>query len=277
MKAICPICPHHCSLELGQTGLCGGRANVDGAVVSTNYGRLTSLSLDPIEKKPLQNFYPGSYILSVGSYGCNLRCSFCQNHEISMAGPESVLYNLPPEDLIGMAVKYSHERRGNLGVAFTYNEPFVSYEYVRDCAELLHDVSLKTVLVTNGMISAEPLEKILPLIDAMNIDLKGFTSAYYDWLGGDLETVKAAIAQSMHAGCHVEVTTLIVPGKNDSETEMEAEAAWLASVSRELPLHISRFFPQYQVRDIPETSAETIQRLCTIAKKHLKYVYAGNC
>jgi len=276
MKAVCPICPHHCALEPGQKGLCRARENVDGAVSCVNYGRLTAIALDPIEKKPLRRFYPGRFILSVGSFGCNLRCPFCQNSDISMKGGEARTVTVSPEALVSEAEALAGKAPGNLGVAFTYNEPLVGYEYVRDCAQLLRDAGLKTVLVTNGMICEAPLSALLPLVDAMNIDLKAFHRRYYDWIGGDLETVKRTIERSA-AECHVEVTTLIVPGENDGEDEMEAEAAWLASIDPSVPLHISRFFPRYNVLDRGPTPVETVRRLCGVAETHLRYVYAGNC
>ncbi len=276
MKTICGLCPHRCALGPGQTGLCRARTNRDGTIVCSNYGRVTSLALDPVEKKPFRQFYPGSFILSVGSYGCNLRCPFCQNSEISMAGPQTETVTLMPEELAAKAAELAKRPAGNLGAAFTYNEPLVGFEYVRDCAALLREAGLKTVLVTNGYVCGEPLRKLLPLVDAMNIDLKGFTEEYYRWLGGDLETVKNSIALSA-AQCHVEVTTLIVPGRNDAEADMEAEAAWLATLSPEIPLHITRFFPRYRLQDVGPTPVETVFRLCGIARKHLHHVYAGNC
>ena len=276
MKTDCNLCPHHCSLEEGQAGLCRARANKGGKIICTNYGRITSLALDPVEKKPLRRFYPGRWILSVGSYGCNLRCPFCQNCEISMKGDDSGTAFISPEELVAQAVKLAGEPRGNIGVAFTYNEPLISFEYVCDCAELLQKAGLKTVLVTNGYICEEPLQKLLPFVDAMNIDLKGFTPQYYEWLGGDLETVKHTIELSAKK-CHVEVTTLVVPGKNDSVDEMEDESSWLASLSPEIPLHISRFFPRFHMENIPPTPVETVYGLCRTAQKYLKYVYAGNC
>ena len=276
MKAVCDLCPHHCALEPGQTGLCRARTNRDGKIVCSNYGKITALALDPVEKKPLRRFFPGNFILSIGSYGCNLRCPFCQNSEISMTGPQTDMVSMTPEELTAKAVELSGRPGGNLGAAFTYNEPLIGYEYVRDCAVLLHRAGLKTVLVTNGYVCEKPLRKLLPLIDAMNIDLKGFTEDYYKWLGGDLETVKQTIAVSA-ARCHVEVTTLVVPGKNDAESEMEAEASWLASLNPEIPLHISRFFPRYRLEDIAPTPVDTVYRLCGIARKHLQYVYPGNC
>jgi pyruvate formate lyase activating enzyme len=274
MRAVCPLCPHHCALEEGQTGLCRARTNKGGAVVCSNYGQLTALALDPIEKKPLARFFPGKYILSAGSYGCNMRCPFCQNADISMADGRAETVTVTPEALTEKALALLP--RGNIGLAFTYNEPLVSYEYVRDCAVLAKEKGLKVVLVTNGMICSEPLSALLPTIDAMNIDLKGFTARFYNMAGGDLETVKQTISLSAPS-CHVEVTTLVIPGENDADAEMEAEAAWLAGLDPGIPLHISRFFPRYKMLDRAPTPLETIRRLCETARRHLQYVYAGNC
>ena len=275
MKTTCEICPHHCRLDIGQTGLCGARTNLEGRVACTNYGRLTSVALDPIEKKPLARFQPGGTVLSVGSYGCNLRCPFCQNYSISMAdGQRAMTTDMPPEELVRQAV--SLRERGNIGIAYTYNEPLVGYEYVRDCGNLAHEHGLKNVVVSNGYICREPLERLLPVIDAMNVDLKGFTDAFYRKLGGDLETVKQTIVlASKH--CHLEVTTLIVPGENDSPEEMERLSEWLSTVSVEIPLHISRFFPIYRYADKSATPVYDIYNLADVAKKHLQYVYTGNC
>lgn len=274
MKAVCAVCPHRCALEEGQVGLCRARVNQNGEVVAANYGRVTALAIDPIEKKPLRRFLPGSKILSVGSYGCNLRCPFCQNHEIAAAGGDIECADLSPEALVQRAL--SLKSRGNVGLAFTYNEPLVGLEYVRDCAHLARGAGLKTVLVTNGYARAEAWGTLLPLIDAMNIDLKGFTEAFYRVVGGDLETVKANI-QSAAKTCRVEVTTLIVPGLNDSEEDMAREAAWLASIDENIPLHISRFFPRHEMTKTPPTPVETIFRLRDAAAKTLNYVYTGNC
>ena len=276
MKKTCPICPHHCTLNDGEVGKCRARANVDDKIVDLNYGRLTSIALDPIEKKPLYKFFPGSWILSIGSFGCNLNCPFCQNYSISMADQTFETQNTTPQYLVEVAFELSKTPRGNIGIAFTYNEPFISYEFVRDTSKILHEVGLKSVLVTNGTVSERPLREILPLIDAMNIDLKAFNADFYDWIGGDFETVKKTIEISARS-CHVEVTTLIIPGKNDSIEEMEAEAQWLASISPDIPLHISRFFPRYKVNDRPPTPVETIYNLVNVARNHLNYVYAGNC
>jgi pyruvate formate lyase activating enzyme len=274
MKTVCRICPHKCELESGQTGLCNARTNVDGIIKCTNYGQLTSIAIDPVEKKPLLHFYPGKNVLSVGSYGCNLRCPFCQNYSISMAKADIKSTFVSPSELISMAQKLSE--KDVIGIAFTYNEPVISYEYVLDCSVLAHDAGFKTVLVTNGMICEEPLKNLLPYIDAMNIDLKSFSQNFYSWVGGDFETVKSAIALSSKH-CHVEITTLIIPGKNDFESDMESEAKWIASLNPEIPLHITRFFPRYKLDQIQATPIETIYHLRDTAKKYLKYVYAGNC
>jgi pyruvate formate lyase activating enzyme len=271
---ICPLCPRHCDLQPGQIGFCHARRNDGNAIVCINYGQITSLALDPIEKKPLARFHPGRKILSVGSFGCNLRCPFCQNSDISMADELCQTTYVSPEALVQEAMALKPQ--GNIGIAYTYNEPLVGYEYVLDCATLAHHAGLINVLVTNGMICEEPLAALLPLIDALNIDLKGFSQEVYTFVDGDLETVKQNIRMAAER-CHVEVTTLIVPGLNDAPEAMEAEAVWLASISPEIPLHISRFFPHYKLLDRPPTPVETVYQLRDIAAKHLRYVYAGNC
>ncbi len=272
---ICELCFHRCDLSEGQAGLCRARACRDGAVVPLNYGKLTSLALDPIEKKPLRRFHPGSLILSAGSFGCNLRCPFCQNHEISMdAEGERETVELSPEDLADKALEL--QCHGNIGVAYTYNEPLVGYEYVRDCAALVHERDMVNLLVTNGTIEEAPWRALLPLIDAANIDLKGFTPEWYQRLGGDLETVKRSISLASDR-CHVEVTTLLVPGKNDSAEEIKALARWLSSVDRDIPLHLSRFFPRYRMLDKPPTPVDRVYRLADVAREYLSFVYTGNC
>ena len=272
MNKVCQVCMHHCSLGPGQTGFCLARKNENGAVICGNYGRVTTMALDPIEKKPLKMFRPGSSILSVGSYGCNLRCPFCQNYEISMADEAAAgaLY-ISPKELAQKALEY--KAAGNIGVAFTYNEPLVGWEYVRDTAKLVREAGMVIVLVTNGSATLEVLEELLPFTDAMNIDLKGFRADYYRKLGGDLETVKAFIRHAA-ASCHVEITTLIVPEENDSLEEMEEEAQWIASLDGEIPLHVTRFFPRYHMenRDIGR-----VYLLAETARKYLKNVFVGNC
>lgn len=275
MKMTCQVCMHHCRLEPGQKGLCRARKNKDGVIVCENYGQVTSLALDPIEKKPLKMFYPGSLILSVGSYGCNLRCPFCQNHEISMADSQKTeTVYISPQMLTAKALQYRYA--GNIGVAFTYNEPLIGWEYIRDTAKQIKKIGMKNVLVTNGCFSLEILEEIIPYIDAMNIDLKGFQEAYYQKLGGDLQTVKDFIVRAS-ASCHIELTTLIVPGENDQISDMSEEAKWIASVSRKIPLHITRFFPRYRMVDREATEVQRIYDLVRTAEKYLDYVFAGNC
>ncbi len=276
MKVTCTLCFHHCALDDGQTGYCRARGNRGGAVVPLNYGKISSIALDPIEKKPLRRFHPGSKILSIGSFGCNLRCPFCQNHEISMAGAEDAeaLY-LSPEALAAQAGRL--RELGNIGAAYTYNEPLIGYEYVRDCAREIRKRGMVNVLVSNGIIEEGPWLELLPLLDAVNLDLKGFTEAWYRRLGGDLETVKRNIRLAAEAGCHVEVTTLLVTGENDGAEEIRALSEWLAGVAPSIPLHLSRFFPRYRVLDRPPTPVDTVYRLAGTARQALTYVYTGNC
>jgi pyruvate formate lyase activating enzyme len=243
--------------------------------VAANYGKVTSLALDPIEKKPLYRFYPGSKILSVGSYGCNLTCSFCQNHSISMVKEEETdTMIIAPEELADKALEL--KEYGNIGVAFTYNEPLIGYEYVIDTAKLLREHDMKTVVVTNGSASEEIGKELLPYVDALNIDMKGFTEEYYRKIGGDLETVKRFIALAAKE-CHVELTTLIVPGENDSIEEIRQLSQWVASIDDQIPLHITRFFPRWKMTDRNATEVNKIFELTNIARVYLKYVYEGNC
>lgn len=274
MSQTCTLCFHHCQLDEGQTGFCRARAGRGDKIVPLNYGRLTSLALDPIEKKPLRRFHPGSQILSVGSFGCNLRCPFCQNASIAQVGSEAPTHKMTPEELASLARELVP--RGNIGVAYTYNEPLVGYEYVLDCAERIHQAGLLNVLVSNGTIEEKSWRELLPLIDAANIDLKGFNDSWYRSLSGDLATVKRNIILAAEH-CHVEVTTLIIPGSNDSPAEMQAEAKWLAAINPNIPLHISRFFPRHHMTNHPPTPVDTIYHLADIAREHLQYVYTENC
>lgn len=275
MKRQCGVCVHGCALEPGQRGRCGARINKDGRVISENYGRITALALDPIEKKPLRMFYPGSMILSVGSYGCNLSCPFCQNHEIAIPGKPCRSVLAAPQELIDKALKL--KSAGNIGLAFTYNEPLIGYEFVRDTAQEARAEGLKTVAVTNGSVTEETAAGILPYLDALNIDLKGFTKEYYERLGGDLETVKRFIKNAVGQKCHVELTTLIVPGQNDSADEMERLSSWVASIGSNIPLHVTRFFPNWKMRGMEPTPVERIYSLAETARKNLTYVFTGNC
>ena len=285
--AVCEVCFRHCDIKEGGIGFCGARTAAGGEVKAYNYGRVTSLALDPIEKKPLARFHPGSYILSVGSFGCNLRCPFCQNYEISWSAEAMRLADraeyIPPEELAAAAVRLKN--RGNIGVAFTYNEPLVGYEYVRDTAKLVHEAGMKSVLVTNGTAELSVLEELAPYIDAMNIDLKGFTKDYYDGLlGGSLEMVLSFIMRAVQFS-HVELTTLVVPGENDKEEEMRALSRWVAelkdasggNIGRDIPLHISRFFPRFHMKDRQATDVGWVYHLAEVAREELRYVYTGNC
>ncbi len=274
-KLECKVCHHQCKLGENQTGLCNARSNIDGKIVSVNYGEITCLALDPIEKKPLRHFYPGSMILSVGSFGCNLKCAFCQNHEISMARKNDIkTQHVEPEKLVQIALDF--ETRGNIGIAYTYNEPLIGYEYVRDCAVLAQKNKLKNVVVTNGCVNEEILKELLPYIDAFNIDLKGFSEKFYKNIGGDFETVKKFI-KTAHARSHIEITTLIIPGENDSEQEIVNLSEFIASLDNEIPLHISRFFPCHKMKDKNPTDVKKLYELAETARYKLKYVYEGNC
>ncbi len=273
-EIICNVCMHRCRLKEGQIGRCRARKNEKGKSYPINYGHITSLALDPIEKKPLACFYPGSLILSVGSFGCNLNCPFCQNHSIAMAGQKEVeTLVVTPETLAREA--YEARTRGNIGVAFTYNEPLVGYEFVRDTAKLVHECGMKNVVVTNGSLSEEAANEILPYIDAYNIDLKGFEQTYYDKLGGSLEYVKTFIQLAVNYA-HVEITSLVVPGENDTSEEIGRLAKWLASIDKEMPLHLTRFFPRRNMKDKEATNIDLLFQLQKEAKKYLNRVFVGN-
>ncbi len=275
MRAECRICPHHCRIEEGHLGLCKARTNRNNVIISDNYGKVTAVALDPIEKKPLYHFHPGSKILSIGSYGCNLDCPFCQNCDISMVGGNEIATEEVTIEELVLKAKLL-ESRGNIGIAYTYNEPLIGFEFVRDCSMAVKRQGLKNIVVTNGYISEEPLLELLPYIDAFNIDLKGFTEEFYHKLRGDLATVKRSIELAAKV-CHVEVTTLIIPGENDGEEEMKELSGWLASLSPDIVLHISRFFPRWRMQDRGATPVKQVYHLAEIAREKLSYVYEGNC
>lgn len=278
-RVVCGVCPHACALAEGQRGLCRGRGARSGAVVDENYGRVTSIALDPVEKKPLARWRPGSFVLSLGSYGCNLRCPFCQNAAIACAGADDVAWReLAPEEAVALALRERERGRGCVGIAYTYNEPLVGYEYVRDTARLAHEAGLANVLVSNGMVNPGPLAELSGLIDAANIDLKGFTSAFYEMAGGDLDAVKRTIATlAADESCHLEVTTLVIPGLNDDPAEIDAAAAWLASLDADIPYHLTRFFPCHRMLDRLPTPVATLRTLADVARRHLDDVILSNC
>ena len=272
-KVHCYLCPRNCLISPGKVGVCRVRKNIDGELYSLNYGKITSIALDPIEKKPLYHFHPGSIILSVGTFGCNLKCSFCQNWQIAHETPDT--YDITPARLVEEAQKYVS--RGNVGIAYTYNEPTIWYEFVYETSKLAKEKGLANVLVTNGYISQEPLADTLPFIDAMNIDLKAFKASFYKDIcksENALEHVKNTIAYAVKK-CHVEVTTLVIPELNDSIEEIEELAKWLASISPEIVLHLSRYFPRYKM-DKPATPLKTLSTAGENASKYLKHVYLGN-
>ncbi|MEA4882623.1 MAG: AmmeMemoRadiSam system radical SAM enzyme [Clostridia bacterium] len=270
-KGECRLCPRGCRFREGSVGACRARAMVGGRIVSQNYGAVTSISIDPIEKKPLYHFMPGSGILSIGTYGCNLACEYCQNWEISQRAARSKQFT--PEELTELALSVGEQ---SVGVAYTYSEPTVWYEFVYDCAALVHEAGLLNVLVTNGEINPDPLAELIPLIDAVNIDLKAFTEEYYRTVcGGSLKPVLDTIRCWHEAGCHVELTTLVAPGLNDSEQEMSELSSWVAELSPEIPLHISRYYPNYRMT-AAATPVETLERCAKAARERLNYVYIGN-
>ncbi len=277
----CEVCFHHCDLSPGQTGFCRARKNDGKKILPVNYGIVTSIALDPIEKKPLKHFNPGKKILSLGSFGCNLRCPFCQNYDISQAGADSFSIEgnrVTPERILSIA--RSEVIHGNIGVAYTYNEPLTGYEFVRDTAKLIHGAGLKNVLVSNGTAGPGVLEEILPYIDAMNIDLKSFSEeTYRDVLMGNLKETQDFI-EAAFKECHLEITTLIVTGVNDSEEEIRELTSYIAGLDggrgREIPWHITRFFPQYKMTDRGATDIDKLFRLADIGRESLKYVYVGN-
>ncbi len=272
-KVRCDLCPHICVLSEGKTGICRGRKNIEGRLYATNYQLAVSLALDPIEKKPLYHFYPGTEILSTGTRGCNLRCRFCQNWNISQGEASTV--EISPQKLAKEAVSLN-----SIGVAYTYSEPLIWYEYVLDASKDGRKRGLKNVLVTNGFVNEEPLRALLPHIDAMNVDIKSMEGSFYKklcsaWLEPVLQTVRLA----HEAGCHVEITNLVIPALNDSDEHFHKLTDWISGLSPDIPLHFSRYFPHYKMTAEPTsepTSMETLSKARAIAMEKLNYVYVGN-
>lgn len=268
--AECILCPNRCVIGEGQRGRCLARGMVGGRLVSFSYGVVVAAGHDPIEKKPLYHFCPGRSIFSVGSFGCNLFCRFCQNSEISQK--EVPGRSVSPDELAILALS----RADNIGVAFTYNEPGISFEYIVDSAPKLKESGLKTVLVTNGYFEPDPWKELCGVTDAMNIDLKGFTEEFYhDSCGGQLSTVLDNINTAYEAGVHLELTNLVIPGLNDDAGTFERMIQWISVISPAVPLHISRYFPRH-LETRPSTSSETLMRLYEVARKRLDFVYLGN-
>ncbi len=269
----CRLCPHLCKIAPGKRGICGVRQNTGERIELLTYGVLSGSSPDPVEKKPLYHFFPGHNILSIGSYGCNMRCDFCQNWNISQKSAGSMKSNTDP----GLLADEAASAHNNIGIAFTYNEPVIWFEFVRDTSIIIKGKGLYTVMVSNGYINRDPLNELLEVIDAFNIDLKAFNEDFYSRLAGaELEPVKESLKAISKAGRHLEITTLIIPGRNDSLNEMESQAEWIAGeLGNETPLHLSRYFPMFK-RDDPSTPPDTLMRLYEAASKWLKYVYLGN-
>ena len=264
----CFLCPHHCKIEEGKTGLCRVRGNRDGIIVLLTYGEVAAWNLDPIEKKPLYHFYPGSKIFSVGGYGCNLRCSFCQNYEISQRYEKG--HKISPQNLAELSLKGD-----SIGICFTYSEPLVWYEMIEDTAPKVKEMGGKVVLVSNGVIEGDYLEKIIPFIDAVNIDIKAFTDEFYKkYTGGKLQWVLDTVKR-LAGRVHLEITTLVIPSLNDREEEIQSLAEWLKDLNVPLAWHLSRYFPIYKSK-IPSTDEMKLTQLWEKAKNILPYVYLGN-
>ncbi len=269
-RAHCLLCPHGCNLAGQQVGLCRVRQNVGGTLRTLNYGRVSSVNWDPIEKKPLFHFHPGSMILSIGSIGCNLACSFCQNWSISQQ--EAGTRRMTPEEVVSRA----RAEPDSIGIAYTYNEPFIWYEFVLETARLAKASGLNNVLVTNGYVNEEPLKEVLPFIDAMNVDIKSMSERFYhDLCHGKAKPPRRTVELAKRAGCLVEVTNLVIPNWNDSVEAIGELVDWAAGVDPEMPLHFSRYHPDYKMTE-PPTPADTLYRAREIARAKMRYVYIGN-
>ncbi|MDD2498087.1 MAG: AmmeMemoRadiSam system radical SAM enzyme [Desulfitobacteriaceae bacterium] len=269
----CELCPRGCLIKPGGTGFCRARKNIDGVLYALNYGKYTSIAIDPIEKKPLYHFYPGSQVLSIGTFGCSFHCRFCQNWQIAQAAKDGE--DITFRELAQLAVHAAE--RGSIGVAYTYSEPLMWYEFVLDAAQEIKKAGLKNILITNGFIRPEPFAQLLPYIDALNIDVKGFTGEFYRKIvKGEFGPVLAAAKQAYQAGKHVEITTLLIPGLNESVEELTQLTTWVADkLGPEVPLHFSRYFPNYQM-DLQPTPIETLNLAKDIASKKLRYIHLGN-
>jgi pyruvate formate lyase activating enzyme len=272
-RIVCLLCPHNCRIAEGKTGICGVRKNNGEVIELLTYGVISGYALDPIEKKPLYHFYPGTNILSIGSYGCNMRCDFCQNYNISQHTLASYPSTTEPDKIIKDAQSALH----NTGIAFTYNEPVIWFEFIREVAMKAKRKGLRIVLVSNGFVNKEPLDEIISFTDAFNIDLKAFNPEFYRKLtGAELEPVKDTLRQIGKSSKHLEITTLIIPGQNDNEQEMAQEAEWIAGeLGKDVPLHLSRYFPMFR-REDPSTPENTMKKLYETASRYLNYVYTGN-
>lgn len=271
----CNLCPNHCLLAEGQTGLCKVRQNIGGKLYNLAYGKVVSVHLDPIEKKPFFHFLPGSKSYSLATAGCNLRCLYCQNWEIAQNFPEDVKSeSMTAEEVVRQALQSNSQ-----SIALTYSEPIAFYEYMLDIARTAKEKGLKVVVVSNGYINQEPLKELLKYIDAIKIDLKGFDEEFYQkFIGGHLQPVLDNLKTIKQSGVWLEIVNLLIPGENDSEEEIRAMSQWIKeNLGEEVPLHFSRFYPMYKLQNLPPTPEETVIRAFQIAKETgLKYVYTGN-
>lgn len=267
----CTLCPHNCLIPNNNRGKCLSRINLDGVLYADSYGKVTSMSLTPIEKLPIYLFRTGCEILAIGTYGCNFKCPFCNTHYISQKVAKYKF--IPPEKLVSIAKENVSE--GNIGVAYAYNEPLTSFEYVYECAKLTKKLGLSNVLATNGFINEEPLTDILPYIDAVNIDLKSISDDFYKDIAGDIDEVKNTIVIANEC-CHVEISTLLIPGINDSDYEIEDIAQFISSISEDIPLHLSSYTPAYKMYDEETISEKRLKELTVIAKNYLNNVYYEN-
>jgi pyruvate formate lyase activating enzyme len=271
----CKLCPHLCHIKNGNTGVCHVRQNVNGQLAALTYGKVAALHMDPIEKKPLYHFYPGRHILSAGSIGCNLDCDFCQNHEISQADPGTyrITETSSAGDLVAKALAYS----GNIGIAYTYNEPIIWFEFILDTAVIAKKTGLKNVMVTNGYINDEPLSELLSVIDAFSVDLKGFSESFYTkTVGGKLAPVLSSLKQIRKAGKHLEIVNLVIPQLNDDKGIFRSMIQWISEeLGDDTVLHLSRYFPRHRL-GIEPTPLSTLEELADISLRNLKYVYVGN-
>lgn len=271
----CLLCPHHCTIRNGKEGICRVRKNDEGMLKSENYGKLSAIHLDPIEKKPLYHFMPGSYVLSVGSVGCNMQCSFCQNCEISQSSVDQYpgLKNYRAQELLQLAIQTA----GNIGLAYTYNEPTVFYEFMLEMAQLAREQKLKNVVVSNGFISEKPLQDLLEYADAFNIDLKSFDQSFYaKYAHASLEPVKKSMMQVKKAGKHLEITNLLIPGLNDNESVFREMIRWIdGELGSDTVFHLSRYFPRYKLT-VESTPLSLLEKMYSIAARQLTFVYVGN-
>ena len=272
-KVLCLLCPHFCSVSQDKKGKCRVRVNKKGNLYSENYGKITAVNVDPIEKKPLYHFYPGKNILSLGTFGCNLHCDFCQNWQIAHVVERG--QNITPEEVAEISRKH-YVNQNSIGVAYTYSEPGMWYEFIKDTAFLIREGDMKNVLITNGFLNKRPFKELLVDMDALNIDVKGFTDKFYEKIAkGKLKPVLDNCYLAREVGCHLEVTTLIIPGLNDAEHEIKGIAKWLASIDPLIPLHLSRYYPNYKLQLEP-TPLKTLERAWEAAREYLHYVYVGN-